>query len=243
MQPHNPIRIQLVEDHSIVRAGLRMLIESHPGLIVVGEAANGAEALALAESRQPDIILLDLGLGQESGLDLLPRLQSVAGRARVILLTGVRDPEQHRRAVRLGAMGVVLKEEAAQVLLDAVQKVHAGEVWLDPSMVASMLGGGPNRLAERARVRDHCAAVPGDVKQAGGEPVIDQRSDGALPPGAHLPEAGRGRPPRAGDLRLPPRAGQTEVDPPRVGTLAHRTHPESCLHAPYPGYTSPDGAT
>jgi two-component system nitrate/nitrite response regulator NarL len=140
MQPPNPIRIQLVEDHSIVRAGLRMLIESHPGLIVVGEAANGAEALALAESRQPDIILLDLGLGQESGLDLLPRLQSVAGRARVILLTGVRDPEQHRRAVRLGAMGVVLKEEAAQVLLDAVQKVHAGEVWLDPSMVASMLG-------------------------------------------------------------------------------------------------------
>ena len=140
MQTPNPIRIQLVEDHSIVRAGLRMLIESHPGLTVVGEAANGAEALALAESRQPDIILLDLGLGQESGLDLLPRLQSVAGRARVILLTGVRDPEQHRRAVRLGAMGVVLKEEAAQVLLDAVQKVHAGEVWLDPSMVASMLG-------------------------------------------------------------------------------------------------------
>jgi DNA-binding NarL/FixJ family response regulator len=140
MQPPNPIRIQLVEDHSIVRAGLRMLIESHPGLSVVGEAANGAEALALAESQQPDIILLDLGLGEESGLDLLPRLHSVAGRARVILLTGVRDPEQHRRAVRLGAMGVVLKEEAAQVLLDAVQKVHAGEVWLDPSMVASMLG-------------------------------------------------------------------------------------------------------
>jgi two-component system nitrate/nitrite response regulator NarL len=140
MQPVSKIRIQLVEDHSIVRAGLRMLIESHPDLTIVGEAANGSEALARAENLQPDIILLDLSLGEESGLDLLPRLQSVAGQARVILLTGVRDPEQHRRAVRLGAMGVVLKEEAAHVLLDAIQKVHAGEVWLDPSMVASMLG-------------------------------------------------------------------------------------------------------
>lgn len=140
MQPTDPIRIQLVEDHSIVRAGLRMLIESYPGLKVVGEAANSAEALALVESLQPDIVLLDLGLGEESGLDLLPRLLSAAEHARVIVLTGVRDPEQHRRAVRQGAMGVVLKEEAAQVLLEAIEKVHAGEVWLDPSMVASMLG-------------------------------------------------------------------------------------------------------
>jgi DNA-binding NarL/FixJ family response regulator len=124
----------------MVRAGLRMLIESHPGLTVVGEAANSGDALALVESLQPDIVLLDLALGEESGLDLLPRLLSVAEQARVILLTGARDPEQHRRAVRLGARGVVLKEEAAQVLLEAIRKVYAGEVWLDPSMVASMLG-------------------------------------------------------------------------------------------------------
>jgi DNA-binding NarL/FixJ family response regulator len=140
MQPADPRRIQLIEDHSIVSAGLRMLIESHPGLTIVGEAANGAEALAQIESQQPDIVLLDLGLGEESGIDLLPRLLSAAERARVILLTGVLDPEQHRRAVRLGAMGIVLKEEAAQVLLEAIRKVHAGEVWLDPSMVTSMLG-------------------------------------------------------------------------------------------------------
>lgn len=140
MQPAGPIRIQLIEDHSMVRAGLRMLIESHPGLTVVGEAANSGDALALVESLQPDIVLLDLALGEESGLDLLPRLLSVAEQARVILLTGARDPEQHRRAVRLGARGVVLKEEAAQVLLEAIRKVYAGEVWLDPSMVASMLG-------------------------------------------------------------------------------------------------------
>jgi DNA-binding NarL/FixJ family response regulator len=140
MQPANPIRIQLLDDHSVVRSALRMLIENHAGLTVVGEAADGAQALTLAEREQPDIVLLDLALGEESGLDLLPRLRSVAEQARVILLTGVRDPELHRRAVRQGAMGVVLKEQAAQVLLEAIEKVHAGQVWLDPSMVASMLG-------------------------------------------------------------------------------------------------------
>ena len=159
MQPTDHIRIQLIEDHSIVRAGLRMLIESHPGLTIVGEAANGAEALAQIESQQPDIVLLDLGLGEESGIDLLPRLLSAAERARVILLTGVLDPEQHRRAVRLGAMGIVLKEEAAQVLLEAIRKVHAGEVWLDPSMVTNM-------LSELSRPRQAGAPDPEAAKIA-----------------------------------------------------------------------------
>ncbi len=135
-----PIRVVIVDDHAVVRTGLRMLIESRPGIMVVGEAGNGAEALAVVARTQPDIIVLDLDLGGESGLDCFPELRTAASTARFLVLTGVRDPELHRRAVRLGSMGLVLKEEAADVLLQAIEKVHAGEVWLEPAMIASVLG-------------------------------------------------------------------------------------------------------
>src|SRR5882724_254647 len=134
-----PIRILLIDDHAIVRAGLRMLIENHKGMVVVGEAGTRIDALAIAAREKPQIILLDLDMGKESGLDFLRELLSTATSARVVMLTGVRDPEAHRRAVHLGAMGLVLKDKAAEVLIKAIEKVHAGEVWLDRSLTASVL--------------------------------------------------------------------------------------------------------
>ena len=119
--------------------GLQMVIESRPGMLVVGTATNGAEALALVAGEQPDIILLDLALGDDSGIDILPQLLEVAPDARVILLTGVRNPEEHRRGVLLGAMGLVLKENAIDTVIKAIEKVHEGEVWLDRTMIASVL--------------------------------------------------------------------------------------------------------
>jgi two-component system nitrate/nitrite response regulator NarL len=141
LTPTSPaIRLLLVEDHGIVRAGLCMLIESQSQLTLIGEAANRAEALALAAREQPDVILLDLDLDGEVMLDNISALHAVAEQARVIVLTGVRDPEIHRRAVRLGAVGLVPKEQAADVLLRAIAQVHAGEAWLEPALVASVLG-------------------------------------------------------------------------------------------------------
>ena len=134
-----PIRVLLIDDHAVVRTGLRMLIESRSGMRVVGEAANRSDALAATAREQPDIILLDLDLGGSSSLDFLPELLSAAATARVLTLTGVRDPELHRRAVRLGVMGVVVKEKAAEVLLRAIEKVHAGEVWLERAMITRVL--------------------------------------------------------------------------------------------------------
>src|SRR5215813_9752254 len=99
--PH--IRVLLIDDHRIVRAGLRLLIDSQPGLMVIGEAGDRDDALALAASERPDVILLDLDLGASSGLDFLPDLLACAPGARVIALTGIRDQEVHLRAVRLGA--------------------------------------------------------------------------------------------------------------------------------------------
>lgn len=142
-EPANRIRILIVDDHAVVRTGLRMLIESQPALTMVGEASNRTHALAIATREQVDVILLDLDLGQDNGLDLLPELLAANPAARVILLTGVRDPDLHHRAVRLGAMGVVLKEQAAEVLVQAINKVYAGDAWLDPSLMARVLSGIP----------------------------------------------------------------------------------------------------
>jgi DNA-binding NarL/FixJ family response regulator len=133
-----PIRVLLVDDHHLFLAGLRSLIEGETGLLVVGEAANRLEALEAARTH-PDIILLDLDLGNEDSLDFLPDLLRVAEPARILIVTGVPDPELHLRAVRLGAMGVVLKVEVASLLFKAIRKVHSGEVWLNRSMVATVM--------------------------------------------------------------------------------------------------------
>jgi two-component system nitrate/nitrite response regulator NarL len=151
----NRIRVLLIDDHVVMRTGLRLVIESQPGLLVVGEARNRAEALQIAEREQPDIILLDLDLGDESGLAFLPDLLDTAPGARVIVLTGIDDVQEYRRAVRLGALGLVLKEQALGVLVQAIEKVHAGEAWLDSALVASI-------LAEAARERSRAADPEAD---------------------------------------------------------------------------------
>lgn len=134
-----PIRILLVDDHTMVREGVRMLLEGHPDLALVAEAWNRAGALAAIARERPDLVLLDLDLGAESGLDLLRELVAGDPELRVLVFTGVRDPELHRRAILLGALGVVPKEQAAAVLLAAIRKVHAGEAWIDRSMMAAVL--------------------------------------------------------------------------------------------------------
>jgi len=134
-----PIRILLVDDHAVVRAGLRLIIQSRTCMTIVGEAGNRDDALSLADSEHPDIILLDLDLGGDSGMTLIADLIAAAGEARIIILTGLRDPEAHRQAVLLGAMGIVKKEKAAEVLITAIERVHQGEAWLDPSLMAGVL--------------------------------------------------------------------------------------------------------
>ena len=139
--PHpQSIRVLIIDDHGIVRAGLQMLLESQPGITVVGEAATCADALELATRAQPDVIVLDLDLGGENAVESIPALLQAAREARILILTGVRDSETHRQAIRHGAMGLVLKEKAAETLLQAIAKVRAGEVWLEPTMIARVLG-------------------------------------------------------------------------------------------------------
>ena len=139
--PKSPVRILLVDDHALVRTGLRMLIEQRAKFKVVAEAANAMEAVNSAERDQPDVILLDLDLGDQNGLDIIPKLRTVAEQARILILTGMDDPIYHQRAVRMGAVGIVEKGQAADILVNAIERVSEGEAWLTPNMIADVLLG------------------------------------------------------------------------------------------------------
>jgi DNA-binding NarL/FixJ family response regulator len=129
----------IVDDHAVIRTGLRMLLEQDQTMKVVGMVGTTAEALEQAIKEQPDIIILDLVLGEEDGLAFLPELREKVPESRVLILTGVQNPDSHRSAIRLGAMGIVLKEHAADLLLKAIRKVYEGEVWIDRSMMGMMI--------------------------------------------------------------------------------------------------------
>jgi two-component system, NarL family, nitrate/nitrite response regulator NarL len=133
------ITIMIIDDHVVIRSGLRMLIEHDQRMQVVAMAGNRAEALERAASERPNVIILDLILGDEDGLTFLPELCEASPNSRVLVLTGVQNPDAHRRAIRRGAMGIVLKEHAADQLLKAIMKVNDGEVWIERSMMGSMI--------------------------------------------------------------------------------------------------------
>jgi DNA-binding NarL/FixJ family response regulator len=134
-----PIRVLIVDDHHLVRMGVCALIEGQPEMSVVGEAVNCTEALSLAASTKPDLILLDIDLGTENGLDFLAEVREMDGQIRVLILTEIKDLATHRRAAKLGAAGLVLKDQPTDVLLKAIRKVHDGEAWLDRSLMGSLL--------------------------------------------------------------------------------------------------------
>lgn len=148
------IRVLLVDDHQTVLWGLQQLIDSHsPKMAVAGTASNATDAASLAERLQPDLILLDADLGGDSGIDLIPTLRAKTN-ASILMLTGVRDRDELDRAVLAGARGVVRKEDPADRLLLAIEKVHAGELWLDRDATTRIF----QALQERNRENDEKAS-------------------------------------------------------------------------------------
>jgi two-component system nitrate/nitrite response regulator NarL len=132
------IRILIADDHPIFRDGLRRLLESEPNLMVVGEAADGAEAVQLTERLHPDIVLLDLAMPRMPGLDALRELAQTSQPARTIVLTALIERRQMLEALQLGARGVVLKESATQVLLKSIETVMAGGYWVGRESVPDL---------------------------------------------------------------------------------------------------------
>ena len=129
--PPKPLRVMLIDDRRILLWALEKLIESEkPKMKVVATATSCLEAIDLMGETQPDVILLDIDLGDENGLEAIPELIAKSN-ARVLALTGLRDPSVRNDAVLAGARGVVGREDTAETILKAIEKVHQGELWLD----------------------------------------------------------------------------------------------------------------
>jgi DNA-binding NarL/FixJ family response regulator len=125
------IRVLLVDDHRTVLWGLEKLIEEEgPGMVVVGKATSADEAIEIAGEARPDVIVLDIDLGEHSGIDAIPELLK-RSKAKVLLLTEQRNAPLHDRGVLAGARGIVYKEDPAETILRAIDRVHRGEIWLD----------------------------------------------------------------------------------------------------------------
>ncbi len=141
MQPCavSAIKVFLVDDHRTILWGLERLIESAaPGMVVVGQATSRAELFARVPGANPDVILLDLDLNGEKGVDFLEELNRQSA-ARVLVLTGSSDPFEHQQAIIYGARGVIHKQEPASTILRAIDRVHKGEIWLDRHSVGHVL--------------------------------------------------------------------------------------------------------
>ncbi len=128
------LRIVLVDDHEVVRVGVRALIERQPGMEVVGEAATAREAVALVEKLAPDVVLLDIRLPGTSGLEACQQIKALRRGTRVIILTSFPDEEVIFDAIAAGADGYVLKQIGSDDLIRALERVGRGESLLDPSV-------------------------------------------------------------------------------------------------------------
>jgi DNA-binding NarL/FixJ family response regulator len=145
------VRVLLADDHAITLWGLRELISSaRPGMEVAGTARSCAELLSHPALAETDVVLLDLGMGDGNAIDCVRSLVQDAG-VQVVLMTGDLNPRHHCEAVMRGARGVVLKSQPAEDVLKAVQHVHAGEVWLDGTLMAMLLKGVPGVANAKSR--------------------------------------------------------------------------------------------
>ncbi|MEP6941296.1 MAG: response regulator transcription factor [Betaproteobacteria bacterium] len=134
------ISLMLVDDHEVVRVGLRTLFMQTNEVHVVAEASSVAEAIAQAAKHHPDVILMDLRLSDGTGVDACREILSANPKTRVLFLTSYSDEDAVMSTILAGAAGYLLKEVGSQVLLDAIGLVHAGQAILDPKVTHAVLG-------------------------------------------------------------------------------------------------------
>ena len=134
-----PIRIAVADDHPIFRDGLRQLLSLECDFEVVAEARDGTEVVEILADVEPDVLLLDLHMPQRDGIATLSGIDHHRLKTKVIVLTASEDPDQHVRALKQGASGIVLKQSATELLAESIRKVHQGGVWLDAKGTAALM--------------------------------------------------------------------------------------------------------
>ncbi len=149
------IRVLLADDHAVLRQALRLLLETHDEVEVVGDVGDGREAVELAERLQPDVVLMDLAMPGLNGIDATRQLTQRVRGVRVLVLSGYADEERLIEALRAGASGFVLKRSDVQELLVAIQAVHRGNPYISAALAD---GRSPIDLLIRAQTQDDPSA-------------------------------------------------------------------------------------
>jgi len=137
--PTRRVRIVLADDHQMFRDALRRLLDAEPDLVVVGEAADGEEAVALTLQYEPDILLLDVAMPHSNGMEVLQHIAAASKTTRIIMVTGAVEESDLRQALRLGARGFVLKESGAMQLLESIRVVYGGEYFVGRECMADLV--------------------------------------------------------------------------------------------------------
>lgn len=146
--PMKRLRVLLVDDHAIVRAGLRLLLENFPQVGSLLEASNGREALELVASHRPDIVLMDISISELNGLETTARLVKDYPQTRVIILSAFSSPEYITKALKAGASGYVLKESAPTELQMAISAAMSGGSYLSPAVSTAVINDYVQRTTE-----------------------------------------------------------------------------------------------
>ena len=133
------IRILLADDHAVVRAGLRTLLTAEPDFELVGEAEDGYQVLQMAERLRPDLVLMDISMPAQGGIDALRQLKQMLPETQVLILTLHEDEGLMRQAINAGASGYVVKRAAESELIDAIQAVGRGHIYIHPAMTRALL--------------------------------------------------------------------------------------------------------
>jgi NarL family two-component system response regulator LiaR len=133
------IRILIADDHAIVREGLRALIETKPDMELIGEAADGVEAVSKACSLQPDVMLLDIVMPRQDGIAAIREIKHQIPDARILVLTSFAEDEKIFPAIKAGALGYLLKDSSPQELIQAIRDVYAGNASLHPTIALKMI--------------------------------------------------------------------------------------------------------
>jgi two-component system response regulator NreC len=134
-----PIHILIADDHGVLRAGLRTLLNAEPDLEVIAEASDGNDVLRLASELRPDIVLLDISMPGPGGIEVTRRLKEALPELRVLILTAHEDESMLREAVQVGAAGYIIKRAVESELINAIHSVWRGDLYVHPAMTRALL--------------------------------------------------------------------------------------------------------